>query len=227
MPLAALASALFAQAAEEVANDKQVQLVQPQVVIAVEHVPGTGDVVQLHYKGDTYDEPAIQAAVKALAEATGATPESYRFMPGATPEELTRVVFVTKNLLDPSGGDIRLQPIVRAFMKGAEGSVTSFSVRIMGMTPNAYSTLATYNSKTVALRAFFDAATPSIEYRILVMTDEPSKVEIPPRHIPDEVQNQTLEEPQESKTPLLVALIVLAGASAGALVYFFLLGKRS
>ena len=108
LPLAALASALFAQAAEEVANDKQVQLVQPQVVIAVEHVPGTGDVVQLHYKGGTYDEPAIQAAVKALAEATGATPESYQFMPGATPEELTRVVFVTKNLLDPSGGDIRL-----------------------------------------------------------------------------------------------------------------------
>jgi hypothetical protein len=95
------------------------------------------------------------------------------------------------------------------------------------MAPNPYTTLAAYNSKAVALRAFYDAATPSIEYRILVITDKPSEVDIPPRHIPDEMVTQGFDEPKKDKAPALLGLILLAGASAGALVYFFLLGKRS
>jgi hypothetical protein len=225
--LATLSVTPLAQASEDLSADERVQLVQPQVVISIEHVEGTGDVVQLHYRGGLYDEAAIKRAIDALAASTGSQPGTYQFMPGATADEVSKAIFIAKNVVDPSSGDIRLQPVVRAFMAGAQGSVESFSVRIVGMAPNAYSTLASYNSKTVALRAFYDAATPSIEYRILVLTDDPSKVQIPPRHIPDEMQNQPLEEPRSSPAPLLVGLIVLAGASAGALVYFFLLGKRS
>jgi hypothetical protein len=112
-------------------------------------------------------------------------------------------------------------------MAGAKGSVDSFSVRIQGMKPNPYTTLAAYTSETVALKAFVDNATPGIEYRILVLSDDPSKVDIPPRHVPDEMVTQPFDEPKKDKTPMLLGLILLAGASAGALVYFLLLGKRS
>jgi hypothetical protein len=213
--------------AEDKGASGQTRLVEPQVVIAVQEVEGTGELVQMHYKGDVYDELAVKRAIEELAALTGANVERYQYMPAATAEEVNRVVFVTQNLIDASNGDIRLQPIVRAFMTGAKGKVGSLSVRILGMSPNPYTTLAAYNSKAVALRAFYDAATPSIEYRILVITDKPSEVDIPPRHIPDEMVTQAFEEPKKDWSPALLGLILLAGGSAGALVYFFLLGKRS
>jgi hypothetical protein len=227
LALAVLASVLVARAAEDVGASDNVRLVEPKVVIAIEHVEGQGDVVQVHYTGGVYDEQSTKAAVDKLASLVGAKAEKYQYMPGATPEEVSKAFFVTQNIIDPSGGDVRLQPVVRAFMTGAKGKVDSFSVRIMGMTPSPYSTLAAYESKAVALKGFYDAATKSIEYRILVMADDPAEVDIPPRHVPDEMQTQPFEEPQPSRLPLLLGLIVLAGASAGALVYFALLGKRS
>ncbi len=227
MALAVLAFAPLVSAAEDSKDTGKARLVEPQAVIAIQHVDGTGDVVQMHYKGDVYDEPALKKAIGELASMTGAQVERYQYMPAATPDEVTRVFFVTQNLIDLSTGDIRLQPVVRAFMAGAKGKVGSLSIRILGMSPNPYTTLAAYKSKAVALRAFFDAATPSIEYRILVITDKAGEVDIPPRHIPDEMVTQGFEEPKKDRTPTLLLLILLSGASAGALVYFFLLGKRS
>jgi hypothetical protein len=222
----AIGAVALVGAAGEDPEDK-VRTVEPQAVIAIEHVDGTGDVVQMHYKGGVYDEPSIKAAIADLAKQTGAQVANYQFMPGATAEDVSKVFFVTQNLVDVSSGDIRLQPVVRAFMKGAKGTVESFSVRIQGIKPNPYNTLASYQSDEVALKAFVDPASTSIEYRILVMTDDPAKVAIPPRHIPDEMVTQPFDEPKKDKTPMLLGLILLAGASAGALVYFVLLGKRS
>lgn len=207
--------------------DDRVRTVEPQVVVAIEHVDGTGDVVQLHYKGGVYDEPSLKAAIDRLADLSGAAVTNYQFIPGATADELSKAFFVAQNLIDVPSGDIRLQPVVRAFMKGAKGKVESLSVRILGVEPNPYSTLASYKSDAVALKAFVDKANPGIEYRILVMADDPAQVDIPPRHIPDEMVSQTFDEPKKDKTPMLLGLIMLAGASAGALVYFLLLGKRS
>lgn len=225
--LAALAFSPMLGAAEDDHASDNVRLVEPQAVISIEHIEGTGDVVQMNYKGDVYDESAIKAAIADLATLTGAEIKNYQFMPAATADDVSKVFFVTQNLIDLSTGDIRLQPVVRAFMAGAKGKVESLSVRIMGMTPNPYTTLAAYTSKAVVLRAFFDAATTSIEYRILVVADDPNDVDIPPRHIPDDMVTQGFQEPKRDKTPMLLGLILLAGASAGALVYFALLGKRS
>ena len=214
-------------ASEDVGTKDNVRLVEPQVVFSIEHVEGTGDLVQLHYLGDLYDEPAAKAAILGLTESLGAEATNYQFIPTGTPGQVNKVSFVTNGLMEPSTGDILLQPLVRSFMKGAKGTVESFSIRIVGMRPNAYSTLAAYNSKAVALRAFYDAKTPSIEYRILLLTKKTDEVVIPPRHIPDEMVTQGFEEPRDERTPLLLGLIVLAGVSAGALVYFAMLGKRS
>ena len=214
-------------ATEDQGAPEKVRLVEPQVIIAVEHVQDSGDVVQMHFSGAVYDQPSVEAAVSELATTTGSQIKNFQYIPAPTPEDVTKVFFVTQNLIDASTGDIRLQPIVRAFMKGAKGKVESLSVRIIGMRPNPYTTLAGYTSDAVSLRGFFDAASQSIEYRILVLADSPSKVQIPPRHIPDETFTQGFESQKDDRTPLLLGLILLAGASAGALVYFALLGKRS
>ncbi len=216
-----------AVAAEERPNPDGVRTVQPQAVFSIEHVAGTGDIVQLVFREAIYDDASVRASLASLAKMTGGDIQNYQYVVPLTPEEPTKVFFIAKNLLDPAAGDIRLQPLVRAFMSGKEGArVESFSVRIVGQRPSPYSTLASYSSKSVALKAFYDAATPSIEYRILVLAQTPGELEIPPRHIPDQV-TQPVEKAGSARAPTLLLLVLTAGASAGALVYFSLLGKRS
>lgn len=217
---------VLSPAAEERPKIEGARTVQPQAVFSVEHVEGTGDIVQMVFEGEVYDDAAIRASLDDLAKMTGGAVESYQYVSPMAPGEPTKVFFIAKNLVDPTAGDIRLQPLVRAFMTGAKASrVESFSVKIVGLRPSPYSTLAAFSSKSVALKAFYDAATPSIEYRILVLAKNPNELEIPPKHIPDEVV-QNGDEAQKSRTPTLLLLVLTAGASAGALVYFSLLGKR-
>jgi hypothetical protein len=203
-----------------------VRTVEPQVVINIEHVEGTGDLVQMNFEPGMYDDRALVADVARLNELTGSkTTDLERIQPSKEGEPV-RARFTAANILDPAEGDIRLQPVIRSFMAGADGKrVDSFSIRILGQQPSPYTTLASYSSHAVALKAFFDAATPCIEYRILVLAKTPAEVDIPPRHIPDPVA-LTRDEPKPPRGPLLLTLVLLAGASAGALVYFSLLGKR-
>ena len=229
-PLAAIVLAVafgLSAAAEERLEREGARTVQPQVVFNIQHVEGSGDIVQLSFKSGVYDDPSLAKAVETLGKLTGASITDLHVIPPVTAEEPVRAMFTAKNILDPAVGDIRLQPVVRAFMTGAkEQRVDSFSIRVLGQQPSAYTTLASYSSKAVALRAFFDAKTPSIEYRILVMAESPAEVDIPPRHEPDPVE-MPQNQGAKNRTPLLVSLVLLAGASAGALVYFSLLGKRS
>jgi hypothetical protein len=214
-------------AAEERLEEEGVRTVQPQVVINIQHIDGTGDIVQMSYMPGLYDDEALTAALTKLGKLTGADIKDLHVIPPASADEPIRAMFTANNILDPAVGDIRLQPVVRSFMGGAKGKrVDSFSIRILGQQPNAYSTLASYSSKSVALKAFFDARTPSIEYRILVLAKTAAEVEIPPRHVPERAQIPEREQ-KSNRTPLLVSLVLLAGGSAGALVYFSLLGKRS
>ena len=214
-------------AAQDVSGADGVRAVEPKVVVQVEHVQGKGDLVEISFQGDVYDEPTLKADLDQLAKSLNAAIEGYSYMAPQAPDQPTKVFFVTNNVIDPALGDYRLQPIVRSLMKGSAGkNVDSFSVRLLGQRPNAYTTLASYSSKTVALKAFYDAVAPSIEYRILVLTTDPSKVTIPPRHIPDETV-QNFEDRPGDRTPLLLGLIIAAGLSAGALVYFALLGRRT
>ena len=202
-----------------------IKRIAPEVVFSVEQVPGTGEVVQLHYVGDTFDEASLQKDAQALATSLGSAVNSFQFYP-ATGEAEAKAIFVTDYMLDPSQGDIRLQPLVRAFSRGKGGRhVKSFSVTIVGQTPSAYTTLQTYNSPNVALKAFDKASQASIEYRILALNDDPNKVEIPPKHVPTG-QITSSEGRQSGRAPLLFALVTVASVSAGALVYFAVLGKR-
>jgi hypothetical protein len=225
--VSAVALGAAAAASDEPVPADKVRTVEPQVVVLVEHVPETGDLVQVLFKGALYDGPTLKADVDALGKALNAPIENYQEFPAEGADQPTKVFFVTHNIIDPAMGDYRLQPVVRSLMRGAGGqSVESFSVQMLGQRPNAYTTLAKYTSKFVALKAFYDAATPSIEYRILVVTKNPELVEIPPRHIPDESVPDMADRGGD-RTALLMVLLLTAGASAGALVYFALLGRRA
>jgi hypothetical protein len=217
----------FVGAADERTLGQRTKTVEPQVVLTIEHVPGTGDLVEMLYSSGTYDEASLNASLSALESSLGSPLASVETIPPATEKEPVKVFFVAQGLIDPSLGDFRLQPLVRALMKDQDGKrVESFSIRIVGQEPSAYTTLASYSSNAVVLRAFYHAPSKTIEYRILVLASDPDEVSIPPRHVPDTtVRGQ--EEEGGSRASLILGLILTAGASAGALVYFALLGKRA
>ena len=214
-------------AAEELSPKERKKTVEPQAVLTIEHVPGTGDLVEMLYQSGTYDEASLRACLSVLETSLGSPLERFQLIAPAAEGEPWKAFFVAKGLIEPSLGDFRLQPLVRALMKGADGKrIESFSIRIVGQEPNAYTTLASYSSKSVVLRAFYDAPSKTIEYRILALATDPAEVSIPPRHVPDTTVPD-FKEKGGSRASLILGLILTAGASAGALVYFALLGKRA
>lgn len=220
--LLVLGSIAVAQRAQKLSGP---QTVDPELVMAIESVPGSPDLVQLTISDASYSEAVLSQQIAAMTASFGSEPIGLQIR-SATEEGAQLVaIFSVPGLIDRSSGDVRLQPIVRAFLTGGESSIRAFSITFRGVTPAANTTLASYQSQTAALKAFYDPASQSLEFRILALTDDPEKLVIPTRFQPAAFQPVS-DEPKQSSIGLLVVLIVLAGGSAGALVYFALLGRQ-
>lgn len=195
------------------------------VQVTVQHVFGTGDTVIVSAPMETFGEGLMTSAAKSIGAALGGGYDRFSYVPndGAGQE---KVFFIVNGLISPEEGSIVLQPIVRAFMFDKQGKILrGIQIEVAGIRPNAYSTLASFTTDAVDLRATFDSANDTIQYRIAIRADKAGDVTIPPKYEPaTTVVNNEASKP--GRTWLLVLLVVAAGASAGALVYFALLNKR-
>lgn len=201
------------------------QLVTPELVMAVESLPGSPDVVQVTIAEAGYSEQMLTAQIESLAGSFGAEVSGLQIIP-ATDSSPLRAVFSVPGIINHGSGDIQLQPIIRAFMSGDEDSLHAFSITFHGVSPTAYTTLASYKSPSAVLQAYYDQSKQTLEYRVLALTEDPEELVIPTRFVPGSFEPVS-EEPATSRVWILVALMVLSGGSAGALVYFALLGRQS
>ena len=211
--------------AQSVRKVSEPQLVVPELVMAIESVPGSADLVQLTVADASYSEAVLTMQIAAMAASFGSEPEGLEILSATAEGVPLRAVFSIPGLIDRSTGDMRLQPIVRAFMTGGASPIRAFSITFRGVTPAANTTLSSYKSQTADLQAFYDPASQTLEFRILALTDDPEKPVIPTRYQPAAFEPVS-DEPEQGKTGLLVVLIILTGGSAGALVYFALLGRH-
>ena len=201
--------------------------VTPQVLMTIEPVPGMGELVEVSVLDGAYPQAVLRRQIAALGASLGADVGSLDLIVPSQEGEPLRAFFTVRNIVDPALGDIRLQPLVRSFLDGpSDLALRSFSIKFIGVVPGAYTTLGSYTSPGAALQAYYDPTAPSLEYRILVLADDPEQVDIPSRHVPEAVG-----QPATGRAPLmsglLLALVAVAGGSAGALVYFALLGRRA
>lgn len=204
----------------------RVRAMAPQILMTIEPVSGLGELVQISVLDSAYPSAVLRRQIAALGATLGADVDSLDIIAPSQDGEPLRAFFTVGNIVDHSLGEIRLQPLVRSFMDGpSDLALRSFSIKFIGVVPGAYTTLGSYTSPGAELQAYFDPSAVSLEYRILVLADDPERVDIPSRHVP-EPNGQPASGSSPFKSGLLLALVAVAGGSAGALVYFALLGRQ-
>ncbi len=139
-------------------------------------------------------------------------------MPGVV---FARATFAATGLIDTQTGAFRLEPLAR-MLTGAEGKneVHVISVVYESLRPGA-NTLQNFSSSSVQVQGVSDQSQIGLEYRIKLLTQDPSKITIP------ELATETAKKPPpvaptQGVDWLLWTLIVVAALALSALVYSLL-----
>lgn len=195
-----------------------VREVSPEAIINVEHDSSMRDILQIYIFKPGYTTELLRSKIEWIARELGSPVDGLEVYPMGDGQPGVKAICVVNNVVDGTLGELRIQPFVRAFVGGPQGqSIKSFSIRFTGFVPTS-STLQSYRSDAVVLEASYDPLSSILEYRILAKTDDPAKVTIPPRYFPKSYVSPS--GGSKNRLPILISLLVIAGLSAGALVYF-------
>ena len=192
--------------------------VSSEAIINVEHDSSMRDILQIYILKPGYTTELLRSRIEWIAGELGSPVDGLELYPMGDGQPGVKAICVVNNIVDPTLGELRIQPLIRAFLAGSQGqSIKSFSIRFSGFVPTS-STLQSYRSDAVVLEASFDPRSSILEYRVLAMTDDPAELTIPPRYFPNSYVVASRES--GNRLPILISLLVIAGLSAGALVYF-------
>lgn len=204
-------------------------MVAPDVTISVtEHATGAETVTVTMLDGG-YPADLLRSQCEAIGVMTGSPLRGLNLVQESLGEsdELTflRASFATDHLINPQTREIALDVLVRAFLGSPEPhTLQSFLITIGGVTPDE-STVQTFRSRNAVLEGDWSADMGALEYRVLVLNQNPDELDIPRRHVEVPQEPVAAQPPPPSRTPLLLGLVLLAGGSTGALVYFALARK--
>ncbi|MCH7905668.1 MAG: hypothetical protein IH944_14025 [Armatimonadetes bacterium] len=192
--------------------------VSPEVIINIEHDSSMRDILQIYVVKPGYTPELLRSKIQWIASELGSPVDGLEVYPMGNGQPGVKAICTVNNVVDPTLGELRIQPLIRAFLTGSQGqTIKSFSIRFSGFVPTN-STLQSYRSDAVVLEASFDPRSSILEYRVLVRTDDPAELTIPPRYFPNSYVVPSGKS--RSRLPIVISLLVIAGLSAGALVYF-------
>ena len=195
-----------------------VREVSPEAIINVEHDSSMRDILQIYIVKPGYTTELLRSKIEWIAGELGSPVDGLEVYPMGDGQPGVKAICVVNNVVDGTLGELRIQPFVRAFVGGPQGqSIKSFIIRFTGFVPTS-STLQSYRSDAVVLEASYDPLSSILEYRILAKTDDPAELTIPPRYFPKSYVSPS--GGSKNRLPILISLLVIAGLSAGALVYF-------
>lgn len=221
--------------AQEAATEPQVpdpNLVPPQILIDVEPAQANSEVVRITIDSPDYPDTLLRQQLQSLGSYTG-----YQVRIASITRQVVdasrEIVFLkahvgTNNLIDRATGGLNLEAILKAFAGAPEPyTISSLQVSFSRVTPGE-STLSWYvlPDRVVVSGNFIDLP-PSIDYRVLLLTQDPDEIVVPMAH-QEQVEEVVEEEPRRPFPWLVILFAVIAIAAAGGLVYFVLLnfGRR-
>jgi len=178
-----------------------------------------------------YPLELLKAQSQKMASILGSEARGLSVMlSGSDPKfKFVKANFATDGIIDRENGVVRLEAIVRAMLGvPAPHTISAFLITLENEAPVEKQSLQTFSSDAVVLRAHASENPKGLEYRIVALTQDPEKVTIPGRF--NEPERKVVKEASpHSSGPgwVPLALIVVAGASGGALVYFALSGRSS
>lgn len=222
-----LLSALAASRAGAQVSKSLFDEVKPQVSIVVREHATSAEIVRITALAPDYPPERLQRQAERIGEGTGSPSrgvhlESQLLDPANERLRFVTATFATDHLIDRATGTLRLEPIVRAFAEaGSANAITGLSIMFDAEIPTE-KVVRTFSSPAVEVEGRFTQNPPGIEYRVRLLTQDPSQIQIP---------ESALEAPPISpeprtnrpSTPVMIALGALAAIAAGVLVYLALL----
>lgn len=203
---------------------------RPGASIVIREDPTGSELVDITMLSPRYPEDLLRAQVERIGQETGVASRGVMVFAqtfGTGPDQkFVKARFATNNLIDRPTGQLNLQAIARAFAGApAPHTVRVLQVMFDGETPNT-KTLKSFANDGVAVDGKVSTTPPGLEYTVLLRTQDAAKITIPSEHTPPPPTSTEPARPQPAlPLNLLIALIVLASAAAGALVYFVMLGR--
>lgn len=204
------------------------QTVRPDVLVLVKKHPSGADIVEISVTKASFPPELLRDRLTALCTDLGYGPHGlqvFQSQINGSGDEMRflKARFGTNGLIDSLTGRLRIQAIVRAFAGiPAPDTVTGLSVVFDAFKPSK-ETLQKYKSATVNLEAQFNPPPASgLEYRVLLASQDPRKIEIPDHAEPIAAQKPSEGKTGASSTPSWITwvLIGVPATSFGALVYF-------
>lgn len=221
--------------AQEAVGDAPVPdptLVAPQIIIDVEPAQAGSEIVRLTINSGNYPDELLRQQIDNLSAYTGRQVRVASITRQVV-DASRDIVFVkahlgTNNLIDQASGGLNLQAILRSFAGAPEPyTLSSFHISFSGVAPTER-TLSTFVlPDRVVVSGSIIELPPSVDYRVLLLTQNPDQIVVPLTHQP-EVETPVEEPPSRPIPWLVIILAAVALIAAGGLVYFVLLnfGRR-
>jgi hypothetical protein len=206
---------------------EQMPSFKPDVTLVVREHPMSAELVEVTAFRPDYPSDLLQDQIETLGRELGSAPRGL-IVRKATLDEgnpnltFVKATFAVDGLIDREAQVLRLQPILRAFA-GAPDPFTVDELLILfdGEKPGPR-TVKSHITDSVEARATFVAAPAEIEYRVLLKSQDPSKILFPDqadeRKAPAEPSGK-----QSGPSPVFYAALLAGALAVGALVYLALL----
>lgn len=202
---------------------------KPDVTVVVRKHQLGADLVEITMQRAEYPQLLLRQQAQRLADnlksnASGLNVFEYRI--GTDPKmRFARATMAVDGLIDRTTGVLRVRPIVQAFAGAPEPDTIDVLLIQFENERQTDNTLLRYSSDSVRVEAQAAQSALGVEYRVLLKSQDPDKIEIP-----DGPRN-TVPEPAPKTAPKktdfgLIALIAIAALALGALVYSLLLRGR-
>jgi hypothetical protein len=206
----------------------ETDMAPPQVTVTVTEHPTSAEMVEVTALRPDYPADLLRSQAEAVGRNAGSESRGVTVFKSGPNERIRflKARFATDNLIDRKESVLWLEPIVKAFLGAPEPyTVTSLMVTFDGEKPVPGKTLQDFASRGVELTAHSFEAPRAVEYRIALLSQDPSQVSIPRAH-----EGKMAREPSAAVTsgpePVVIALLALAGLAGGALVYFLVSAKH-
>lgn len=219
-------ASVFAQDPQTPSASSLFTSVRPEATIVVKRHKMGADQVEITMEDPEYPPDDLKARIATLgnelgSEVRGLTVGQYSLAPNNPRLTFLKAMFVVDGITRPNGESLRIQPILRAFA----GSVKGLTLQFENISYHKWTVRTLTTDALEAEARVHTAPIPGIEYRVLLKTDDPAKIEFPDR-LPERKEGVTPSEtPREDREYLGWIALGVAGVAAGALVYLALVRR--
>jgi hypothetical protein len=204
--------------------------VPPDVFVNVREYPAGPEMVTITVRKEGYPTDLLKAQCEKIGLATGSPIRGLQL--SSTDLETTEAVtlarasFATDELVTTADRGLNLEAIVQAFVGGPKAwQVNALLVSFENQAPTER-TLQSLNTDSVLVGSQLLSDPNGIEYRVLLLTQDPELVNIPT--LVDIASNQPASPAVPTgPSPVLYLILAIGALSGGALVYFAALRPSS